>query len=90
MSNQGKMASDSLEVKSVTRGYHVYKDNWIPGVEVLGWKEMNFHDRTVVVVRENEQEVCYLPWKFSKPIYLRTVVASGPVNHVETGGKWLN
>ena len=26
------MASGTLRVKSVVRGYHVYKDNWIPEV----------------------------------------------------------
>ena len=29
---QDKMASGTLRVKSVVRGYHVYKDNWIPEV----------------------------------------------------------
>ena len=41
------MASGTLRVKSVVRGYHVYKDNWIPEVEdrfEVKIEEMNCYD----------------------------------------------
>ena len=41
------MASDTLRVKSVLRGYHVYKDNWIPEVGdrfEVKIEEMNCYD----------------------------------------------
>ena len=44
---QDKMASGTLHVKSVVRGYHVYKDNWIPEVGdrfEVKIEEMNCYD----------------------------------------------
>ena len=41
------MVSGTLHVKSVVRGYHVYKDNWIPEVEErfeIKIEEMNCYD----------------------------------------------
>ena len=41
------MASGTLRVKSVVRGYHVYKDNWIPEVGdrfEVKIEEMNCYD----------------------------------------------
>ena len=43
------MVSGTLHVKSVVRGYHVYKDNWIPEVGdrfEVKIEEMNCYDCT--------------------------------------------
>ena len=48
---QDKMVSGTLHVKSVVRGYHVYKDNWIPEVGdrfEVKIKEMNCYGQLLL------------------------------------------
>ena len=66
------MASGTLRVKSIVRGHHVYKDNWIPEVGdkfEVKIEEMNCHDRYASAVIVNGETVGHVPREFSKPVY---------------------
>ena len=62
----------SHRVDSVVRGYHVYKDDWVPGigdtfqVEV---EETNVHDRFACAVIVNSQIVGHVPRELSRIVF---------------------
>ena len=71
---QDKMASDTLRVKSVVRGYHVYKDNWISKVGdkfEVKIEEMNCYDRyaSALSSHSKRRDRGHVPREFSKPVY---------------------
>ena len=61
-----------LQVKSVVRGYHIYKDEWDPSIGgSFGSKidENNRYDRFAVAVIVNDNTVGHVPKEISKIVY---------------------
>ena len=61
-----------LRVKSVVRGYHIYKDEWNPGIGdifKLDIEEANRHDRYAVSDIVGEKIISHVPQEISKIIY---------------------
>ena len=59
-------------VRSIVRGYHVYKDDWNPSIGdifALEIEETNQHDRYAVAVLVNEVIVGHIPREISKIVY---------------------
>ena len=61
-----------LRVESVVRGYHRYKDVWLPQIGDsfdLTIEEDNRHDRYAVATMVNEEIVGHVPREFSRIVY---------------------
>lgn len=67
-----KMANVTLRAESVVRGYHVYKEDWIPNLgDRFGVKieEANIHDRYAVAIVVDDRITGHMPREFSKAVY---------------------
>ena len=70
-----KMAAFELTVRTAVRGYHVYKDSWMPtiGEEFVCRQEHgNVHDRHAVAVYGDGDGTLangHLPREFSRPAF---------------------
>lgn len=86
------MADLTLHVKSVIRGYHVYKEDWVPnigdsfGVEI---KELNDHDRYAVAIVVHDRMTGHIPRELSKAVYY-SIINNGCVQGIVTGRRKLS
>ena len=79
------MATTCIEVESVIRGYHVYKEIWTAMLgEVLTCKREadNFHDRFAVAIMKRSDVVGHVPKKISTicSLFLRSGTITCEVN----------
>ena len=66
------MANTSYEVRSVIRGYHVYKSIWTPVIRErlqMRMDKRNEYDPTAVSVVKGDQVVGYVPKKMARVFF---------------------